>query len=127
MFVFAGDLGEYCWSTELKCSTGESFDRAYAVLPVDLSAVGPDQLQVKATAPVATTLSADTSHSTIADACGLRYDVTEHFSTATAGTSFCIQAMTPEDVLGDTVLKCPPYLVTFWQRSPNYSNQRAGG
>lgn len=125
--LFPGDLGEYCWSTELKCTIGESFHHAYVVLPVEIFAVAPEQLEVKVTAPAATTLRVNSGSSTVADACGLRYDVTEHFSTATAGTSFCIQVITQEDVLGDSVLKCPPYLVTFWQRNPSYSNQQGGG
>ncbi|KAF3701927.1 hypothetical protein EXN66_Car017615 [Channa argus] len=122
-----GDLGEYCWSTELKCTVGESFHRAYVVLPVDVSAVAPEQLEVKVTAPAASTLHADGGPSTIADTCGLRYEAGEQFSRETAGTSFCIQVVTQEDVLGDKVLKCPPYLVTFWQRNPNRSNQQGYG
>lgn len=122
-----GDLGEYCWPTDLKCNIGESFLHAYVVLPVDISAVGHEQLEVKATAPAATTLHAHNSPTTIAESCGLRYDVTRHFSTQNAGTSLCIQVATQEDALGDTVLKCPPYLVTFWQRSPNQRQQQSAG
>ncbi|XP_069369409.1 uncharacterized protein [Paralichthys olivaceus] len=118
-----GDLGEYCWSKELKCTLGESFQRAYVVLPVDISAVGHEQLEVKVTAPIATKLHLHSSPTTVAENCGLRYDVTEHFSTGESETSFCVRVSTQEDVLGDSVLKCPPYLVTFWQRSPNQSNQ----
>lgn len=114
-FLFPGDLGEFCWSTDLQCTVGERFHHALVVLPVDISAVPPEQLEVQVAAPAATTLRPDSSASTIADSCGLRYDVTEHFSTGT-GTSFCIQVVTLEDALGDNVLKCPPYLVTFWQK-----------
>lgn len=122
-----GDLGEYCWSMELKCTIGESFLHAYVVLPVDVSKVGHERLEVKATAPSETTLLAHNSPTTIADNCGLRYDVTTHFSTEGVGTSFCVQVATQEDVLGDSVLKCPPFLATFWQRNPNQSNQGSGG
>ncbi|KAF1377658.1 hypothetical protein PFLUV_G00203040 [Perca fluviatilis] len=121
-----GDLGEYCWSTELKCTIGESFQHAYVVLPVDVSADGHEQLEVKATVPTATILLTHNSPSIIADNCGLRYDVTPHFSTEKAGASFCVQVVAQEDVLGDKVLKCPPFLVTFWQRKPNQSNQEGG-
>ncbi|TDH02158.1 hypothetical protein EPR50_G00170150 [Perca flavescens] len=121
-----GDLGEYCWSTELKCTIGESFQHAYVVLPVDVSADGHEQLEVKTTVPTATILLAHNSPSIIADNCGLRYDVTPHFSTEKAGASFCVQVVAQEDVLGDKVLKCPPFLVTFWQRKPNQSNQEGG-
>lgn len=121
-----GDLGEYCW-TEIKCNIGESFLHAYVVLPVDISAVGHDQLEVKATAPAVTPLHSHSSPTTIAERCGLRYEVTRHFSTQNAGTSFCVQVATQEDALGDTVLRCPPYLVTFWQRSPNQHQQQGDG
>lgn len=122
-----GDLGEYCWSTELKCTIGESFQNAYVVLPVDVSVVGHEMLEVNATAPTATTLDPHNSPTTIAENCGLRYDVTQYFSTEDPGTSFCVQVIAQEDVLGDKVLKCPPFLVTFWQRNPNQSNQKSSG
>lgn len=122
-----GDLGEYCWSTELKCNIGESFLQAFVVLPVDISAAGHEQLEVKAIAPTAATLHLHNSPTTIAESCGLRYDVTQHFSTQNAGTSFCIQVAIQEGVLGDKLLKCHPYLVTFWQRNPNQSNQQGAG
>lgn len=118
-----GDFGEHCWSTELGCTVGEIFQHAFVVLPVDSSTVRHDMLEVKATGPTAAPLQAHNSPTTIVESCGLRYDVTQHFSTATAGTSFCVQVATLEDILGDKVLKCPPFLVTFWQRSPNLSSQ----
>lgn len=122
-----GDLGEYCWSTELKCNTGESFTSAYVVVPVDISSVGHETLEVRSTAPTATTLTAHNGPITVAESCGLRYDVTQHFGTENSGTLFCIQVITREDNLGDKVLKCPPYLVTFWQRRDNQSNQEGAG
>ncbi|TMS08273.1 hypothetical protein E3U43_005756 [Larimichthys crocea] len=66
-----GDLGEYCWSTELKCTIGESFHLAYVVLPVDISSVRHEMLEVKTTA---TTLHGHNSPTTITESCGLRYD-----------------------------------------------------
>ena len=84
-------------------------------------------LDVNTTAPTVATLQGHSSPTTLAESCGLRYDVTQHFSTEAAGTSFCVQVATKEDVLGDKVLKCPPYLVTFWQRNTNQSNQEGGG
>lgn len=118
-----GDLGEFCWSTELKCTVGESFQQAYVVLPVDTSTVTHEMLEVKATGPTAEALNAHSSPTTVAEGCGLRYDVTRRFSSETAGTSFCIQVGTLKDILEDNVLKCPPFLVTFWQRNTNQSNQ----
>ncbi|KAM8829321.1 uncharacterized protein AB9W97_004795 [Spinachia spinachia] len=118
-----GDLGERCWSAQLKCTIGERFALAYVVLPVDVSAVGPEQLEVKATLPSVATLLAHDHPSTIADNCGLRYDVTPHFSAGRAGTSFCVQVVAREDVLGDRVLRCPPFLVTLWHREPDQHNQ----
>lgn len=120
-----GDSGEYCWSTELKCTIGENFHTAYVVLPVDITAVGHEQLEVKTTDPSATKLHIHTYPITIANSCGLRYEVTQHFSTQTTGTLFCIQVVAQRDAVGDTFLKCPPYLVTFWQR--NQSNQQDVG
>ncbi|TKS84797.1 hypothetical protein D9C73_018435 [Collichthys lucidus] len=118
-----GDLGEYCWSMQLKCTIGESFKRAYVVLPVDISSAGHQMLEVRTTIPSSTTLHAHNSPTTIAESCGRRYDVTQHFSTETTGDLFCVQVV----ARGNNVLKCPPYLVTFWQRSPNQSNQEGGG
>ncbi|XP_056288592.1 uncharacterized protein LOC130205328 isoform X2 [Pseudoliparis swirei] len=112
-----GELGEYCWSTELQCTIGESFQRAYVVLPVDITTVAHEQLEVRATDQTAATLLlAHDNPTTVADTCGLRYDVTPRFTTERAGTSFCIQVVAQDDVLGDRVLRCPPFLVTFWQR-----------
>lgn len=124
-----GDLGEYCWSTDIKCNVGERFEHAFVVVPVDASAAGP--LEVRSTSPptptTTTTTAALQQHSfpsTIADNCGLRYDVTQHFSSGSSGTSFCVQVVNQQDALGDSVLKCPPFLASFWQRSPN---QGSGG
>lgn len=127
-----GDLGEHCWPTELMCIIGESFQEAYVVLPVDVSSVTHEMLEVKTTGPTAdataaVTLQVHSSPSTIAESCGLRYEVTQRFRAGEAGTSFCIQVVTQGDALGDKVLKCPPYLVTFWQRKSNQSNQEGGG
>ncbi|CAG5867754.1 unnamed protein product [Menidia menidia] len=122
-----GVIGEYCWSTELKCTVGESFSSAFVVLPVDVAAVGPEQLAVSATSPTASVLQAHGRPTTIAESCGLIYEVTPHFSAPGTDTSFCVQVGTQEDEWGDRVLKCPPYLVTFWQRNPNQSNQHVGG
>lgn len=118
-----GDLGEYCWSTEIKCTVGESFQHAYVVVPVDTSTVGHEMLEVKTTGPTASTLPAHNSPTAIAENCGLLYDVTRHFSAENVGTSFCVQVITQ----GDEVLKCPPYLVTLWQRIQNQSNQEGAG
>ncbi|KAK9532520.1 hypothetical protein VZT92_009900 [Zoarces viviparus] len=118
-----GDLEEYCWPAELKCTIGERFQLAYVVLPVDLTAVGPEQLEVKATVPTSTTLLAHDNPITVPDNCGLRYDVTPHFNTESVGTSFCIQVVSLDDALGDRVLRCPPFLVTLWQRKADQPNQ----
>ncbi|TNN59165.1 hypothetical protein EYF80_030615 [Liparis tanakae] len=118
-----GELGEYCWSSELKCTVGESFQRAYVVLPVDITTVAHEQLEVRATDPTAATLLAHDNPTTVADSCGLRYDVTPRFTTQRAGTSFCIQVVVQDDVLGDRVLRCPPFLVTYWQRNQDLANQ----
>lgn len=119
-----GDLGEYCWSTKLRCTVGESLHHAYVVVPVDVSAVRHEMLEVRTTGPAASTLQPHNSPSTIDDSCGLRYDVTQHFTAVNAGSSFCLQVITKDNVLGDNVLRCPPHLVTIWQKNQPSS---AGG
>lgn len=121
------DIGEYCWSTELQCTTGESFESAYVVLPVDIPAVGHEQLEITVLDPTATMLQVHNNPTIISESCGLLYDTTQHFSSQDAGTSFCVQVVIKEDVLRDKVLKCPPFLVTIWQRNPNQSNQQGAG
>lgn len=123
----AGDSGEYCWSMEFQCIAGESFQHAYVLLPVDIAAGGHKRLEVKATAQTTTRLQAHNGPTPVAEDCGLRYEVTEHFLTEEPGASFCIQVVRQEGVLGDNALRCPPYLVTLWQRNPNQSNQQGGG
>ncbi|XP_011480011.1 uncharacterized protein LOC105355224 [Oryzias latipes] len=122
-----GELGEYCWSSKLKCTIGESFVSAYVVVPVDVSMTEHEQLQVRTSAPRRDALHIHSSPTTIADSCGFRYEVTTHFSTPDTDTSFCVQIVTQEDDLGDRLLRCPPYLVTFWQRNPNQSNKQGAG
>lgn len=123
--LFPGDLGEYCWSKELNCSIGESFQHAFALLPADTSAVGHQMLEVKATAPTVTRLQVHDGPTTIAESCGFLYEVTWLFSAEDAGTSVCLQLTTNNDIQGHPVLKCPPYLVTFWQR--NHPDRQEGG
>ncbi|KAM4634814.1 uncharacterized protein ACJ7VT_003760 isoform 2-T2 [Polymixia lowei] len=122
-----GDIGEYCWATALKCTTGESLQHAFVVLPTVMSVAGQEQLQLKSTAPTAGTLNGYYSPTTLATNCGLRYEVTHHFNTEQEGASFCVQINAPHGLLGDRMLRCPPFLVTFWQRSPNQSKQEGEG
>jgi len=96
-------------------------------MPVDVSTVGQEQLKVRTTSLTATTLHIHNGPTTIAESCGLIYEVTPHFSAPNTETSFCVQVVTRENDLADKALKCPPYLVTFWQRNPNQSNQQVGG
>lgn len=126
-FVLLGELGEYCWSTTIKCNAAESFQHAYVVLPVDVSTAGHDTLEVRTMAPASTTLHVQSGQTMIPEGCGLRYDVTQQFSALGVGTSFCIQVLAQQDVQRDTVLKCPPYLATIWQRNPSQSQKEDGG
>lgn len=110
-----GKPGQYCWPTEIKCKVGESFQLAYLVLPVDLSVPGHDQLEVTS---ASSTFNGHRNHSTIPDACGLRYDVTDHFRPETRTTTqLCIQVVSQLENLGHQILKCTPMLVTFWARN----------
>lgn len=83
-------------------------------------------LEVKTTSPAVTTLQAHDSPTTIAESCGLLYEVTQLFSGEDTGTSVCLQVATNNDVQERPVLKCPPYLVTFWQRN-RADRQECGG
>lgn len=121
-----GDLGEYCWSKDLTCTIGESFQHAFALLPVNTSAVGHEMLEVKTTSPTVTRLQVHDSPTTIAESCGLLYEVTQLFSGEDTKMSVCLQVATNNEVQGDPVLKCPPYLVTFWQRN-RPDRQECGG
>lgn len=112
-----GDLGEYCWSTNLKCKVGQSFKHAFVVLPEDITVEEP--VEVNTTSPAATKLSVHIYPTIIAKSCGLLYDVTNYFSPVNTGTLFCIQT--------DKVPRCPPYLVIFWQRSSNQAHQKSYG
>ncbi|XP_077398994.1 uncharacterized protein LOC144034240 [Vanacampus margaritifer] len=108
-----GDLGEYCWATTIKCNVHESFQHAFVVLPIHTSAVTPEALEVRW---AANALNAHTDPITVPDACGLRYDVSEHFGPGRRVDSFCVEVVGQRD--SPATLRCPPYLVTYWQRSP---------
>lgn len=110
----------------MNCTIGESFQHAFALLPVNMSAVGHEMLEVKTTSPTVTTLQAHDSPTTIAESCGLLYEVTQLFSAEDAATSVCLQVATNNGAQGHSVLKCPPYLVTFWQKN-RPDRQECGG
>ncbi|XP_077353401.1 uncharacterized protein LOC144002242 [Festucalex cinctus] len=107
-----GDLGEYCWSTKIKCNVDESFQHAFVVLPIHRSAVTPEPVEVRW---AVNALHTHTDPITVPDACGLRYDVSEHFGPGRRADLFCVEVVGQQD---SPLLTCPPYLVTFWERSP---------
>lgn len=114
-----GDDGGHCWSRTLKCRIGESFDRAFVVLPVNIAAA--EEVEVS-TSPGATKLEVHPPLSLISDSCGLLYEVTEQFKKENSQSSFCIQLSS-----GAEVLRCPPYLVIFWKTDSNQVHQQSGG
>lgn len=120
-----GDPGEHCWSTEIKCTVGEGFHRAYVVLPVRASAAGHRQVDVRTADPSSAALHPHGEPTVIDDGCGPRYDVTQHFGARATGTTFCIRLAAQEDAAGDSLLRCPPYLVTLWTRKQ--FNRQDGG
>lgn len=119
-----GDLGGHCWSVKFKCRIGESFDRAFVILPVNNTTAG--QIEVTASDD-AVKLNVHPSLPLISDNCGLLYDVTMHFSRENAEGSFCIQLSLQQHVPRDEVLRCPPYLVVFWKTDSNQVHQQSGG
>lgn len=116
------NTGEYCWPIELQCIIGENYHSAYVVLPVNISAVGHGQLDVQSTDGGHNRLTEHTSPTTLAEDCGLRYDVTGHFSMQESEMLFCIRIVNQQDNLLDRWLKCPPFVVTFWKRNSIESN-----
>lgn len=119
-----GDHGGHCWSTKLKCRVGESFDRAFVVLPVNITAA--EQVEVT-TSPAATRLSVHPPLPLISSSCGLLYDVTKHFNQDNTENSLCIHLSIQQHVPGDGVLRCPPYLAVFWQTDSSPAQVQSGG
>ncbi|KAK0141308.1 hypothetical protein N1851_021637 [Merluccius polli] len=125
------DLKEYCWPVDLKCNVGERLQRAFVVVPVDPSVVAHEHLAVKSTGPVVGTLSAHGGPATLADDCGIRYEVTPIYQSTSEsmgkGLSFCIQVVALQPLSRDGMLKCPPFLVTIWQPSAAQPMREGGG
>lgn len=119
-----GDHGGHCWSITLKCRTGESFDRAFVVLPANVTAAEEVEVTIS---PGATKLDVHPSILLISDTCGLLYDVTTQFNKENTENSFCIQLSIQQHVSGDEVLRCPPYLVIFWKTDSDQVHQQSGG
>ncbi|KAJ3605436.1 hypothetical protein NHX12_027483 [Muraenolepis orangiensis] len=125
-----GNLKEYCWPLDLKCIVGERLQRAFVVVPVDLSVASWEHLEVKSTGPVVGTLRPHHGPTTLADDCGIRYEVTPIYRSTPespgAGQVFCVR-VAREPLSGNGMLRCPPFLVTVWQpRSDQYKREGAG-
>lgn len=119
-----GNHGGRCWSIKFECRIGESFDRAFVVLPVNITTA--EQVEVT-TSPGATKLNVHPSLSLISNNCGLLYDVTKHFNKENTESFFCIQLSIQQHVPVDEFLRCPPYLVAFWKTDSNEVHQQSGG
>lgn len=119
-----GDHGGHCWSIKFQCRKGESFDQAFVVLPVNITTAQQVEVTVS---PTTTKLSVHPSLPLISDDCGLLYDVTKHFDKENTESSICIQLSIQQHVPEDGVLRCPPYLVVFWQTDSNQADQNSGG
>lgn len=119
-----GDHEGHCWPKQIKCITGQRFDRAFVVLPVNITTA--EQVEVT-TSPAGTKLRVHPSLPLIPNNCGLLYDVTMYFKQEISESTFCIQLSIQQQVPGDGVLRCPPYLVVFWQTDSNQAHLQSGG
>lgn len=120
-----GDHGVYCWPVSLHpCRQGQSIDRVFVVLPVNFTTAEEVEVGIS---PAATKLSVHRSLPLVPDECGLLYDVTEHFNTENSESSFCIQLSSQQSVPAHGALRCPPYLVVFWQTDSNQAHVQSGG
>lgn len=124
MYSTQGDNGGHCWSNKFNCRVGESFDRAFVVLPVNMTAA--EQMEVT-TSPTASKLSVHPPLPLISSNCGLLYDVTKHFTRESTESSVCIQLSIQQHVPEDGVLRCPPYLAVFWKTDSSPAQVQSGG
>ncbi|XP_062339788.1 uncharacterized protein LOC134038445 [Osmerus eperlanus] len=124
----AGDQGEYCWSTQIKCEAGEHLERAYILLPVDKSQL-EESMGLKMTLPPITdALWPHRQQSLLPNNCGLQFDITSHFTTGPREPKLCVKVNFQKSIVGNGVLRCPPFMVTMWQKKQNHSptNQERG-
>ncbi|KAJ3605062.1 hypothetical protein NHX12_027112 [Muraenolepis orangiensis] len=125
-----GNLKEYCWPLNLKCIVGERLQQAFVVVPVDSSVASWKHLEVKSTGPIVGTLRPHHGPTTLADDCGIRYEVTPIYRSTPespgAGQIFCVR-VAREPLSGDGMLKCPPFLVTVWQPREDQHKREGGG
>ncbi|KAJ3605317.1 hypothetical protein NHX12_027366 [Muraenolepis orangiensis] len=125
-----GNLKEYCWPLDLKCLVGERLQRAFVVVPVDSSVALSEHLEVMSTGPIMGTLRPHHGPTTLADDCGVRYEVTPIYrsmpESPETGLVFCVR-VTWEPLSGDRMLKCPPFLVTVWQLRADQHKREGGG
>ncbi|KAJ3605503.1 hypothetical protein NHX12_027549 [Muraenolepis orangiensis] len=125
-----GNLKEYCWPLDLKCIVGERLQRAFVVVPMDLSVASWEHLEVKSTGPVVGTLRPHHDPTTLADNCGVRYEVTPIYrstpESSETGLAFCVR-VAQEPLSRDRMLKCSPFLVTIWQPRADQHKREGGG
>lgn len=119
-----GDRGEYCWSTRISCSAGESLLQAYVILPVHKSTIGAESPGLQT--PSATYKDLLRPHrgqvAPLADECGLFYNVMDYFGGTKQEPNFCVKVVPQHH--GES-LRCPPFLVTVWQNQ-NHSPVKHG-
>lgn len=121
-----GGHGGHCWPITFECRIGESFHRAFVVLPVNLTTAEQVEVTTSRAASV-TKLSVHPSLPLISNNCGLLYDVTQHFNNQNTESSFCIQLSIQQHAPGDGVLRCPPFLAVFWQTDSSQAHLQSGG
>ncbi|KAI1904855.1 hypothetical protein AGOR_G00009970 [Albula goreensis] len=111
-----GDLGEHCWSTQIKSGVGERLQNTYIVVPVDKVTVSEAQHGLQPTfLHQQGELKLHTGPTAISEECGLRFDVTEAFASSMNRLKFCAKIIPQLNNLWRNI-KCEPFLVTVWLR-----------
>lgn len=124
----AGAEDEFCWKLRLRCQGGERLAKAFVLLnleqPPAEGQLPPFRLLL--TSPSQRLRIRHRSRGTRllrAEACGLRFDVTEPFRSAEGSwdAQMCVKAVCPEKgACGAWRLgqRCPPFLATLWRSLP---------
>lgn len=124
---YKGEMGEYCWSRHISCSTGESLTHVYVVMPTHASVLsgteGPTLSVVSASHR--DILKPSRGEALLPDKCGLRYDVLEYFNKGGQEATFCLKMDAPADILEED-LRCPPFLVSIWLPAVSLSDGDSG-
>ncbi|KAG5272783.1 hypothetical protein AALO_G00169250 [Alosa alosa] len=113
---YTGDKGEYCWPTRISCSAGESLLQAYVILPVHKSTISGESPGLQTTSVThKNLLRPHRGQVPLSDECGLFYNVMDYFGGTKWEPFFCVKVVPHHHILGES-MRCPPFLVTVWQK-----------